>query len=166
MAAAVLDQVERVDWYSTELPRTCEGWQETVRGRYQAIGRFLRPDRFGVSRLAVVNRTVRPLALPGSGLIEGRAYDLIVMCTGNRETDIDGLSIGDYDQYSTDSGEIVARRHYSIPAFRVGPHAQLPFTRREELDGIADIDANAVSIFRTATKTAALAATLPAVAQD
>jgi hypothetical protein len=43
---------------------------------------------------------------------------------------------------------------------------RLPFTQREREDGIADIAANAVSMFRTATKTAALAATLRPVTQD
>jgi hypothetical protein len=39
MAAAALDSVDRIDWYSEELPTTCEGWQQDIRGRYQAIER-------------------------------------------------------------------------------------------------------------------------------
>src|SRR5881227_3894065 len=89
MAAAALDRVERVDWYATDLPATCEQWQQEIRGRYQATGRYLRPDRFGVRRLTVVGRRVRPVGVPGAALIDGRAYDLVVLCTGNRETDID-----------------------------------------------------------------------------
>jgi hypothetical protein len=162
MAAAVLDRVDRVDWYAEDLPDTCQAWQNAIRGRYQAIGRYLRPDRFGVSRLAVINRRVTPVALPGAGLIDGRTYDLVVMCTGNRETDIAGLGFGAFDSYYSAGDVVVAIQHYNVPAFRVGPHARLPFTSREAADGIADISANAVSIFRTATKTAALAATLPA----
>jgi len=162
MAAAVLDRVERIDWYAETLPTSCQAWQESVRGRYQAIGRYLRPDRFGVQRLNVLNRQARPVALPGAGLIDGRTYDLVVLCTGNRETDIDGLAFGSFDEYLTPDGSVVARQHYNLPAFRVGPHARLLFTGRERADGIADIAANAVSIFRTASKTAALAATLPA----
>ena len=61
---------------------------------------------------------------------------------------------------------VVARKHYNLPAFRVGPHARLPFTRQEREDGIADIPANGVSMFRTASKTAALAVTLPAPTRD
>jgi hypothetical protein len=99
-------------------------------------------------------------------LIDGRTYDLVILCTGNQETDIDGLDFGSFDEYSLPDGSVVARRHYNLPAFRVGPHARLPFTPRERADGIADIGANAVSMFRTATKTAALAATLRPVAQD
>ncbi|MGI5185494.1 hypothetical protein ACQEVZ_55550 [Dactylosporangium sp. CA-152071] len=166
MAAAALDTVERIDWYSDQLPTTCDDWQDQIRGRYQAIGRYLRADRFGVRRLNVVTRRARPVALPGMALIDGRTYDLVILCTGNQETDIDGLDLASFDEYSLPDGSVVARQHYNLPAFRVGPHACLPFTPREREDGIADIAANAVSMFRTATKTAALAATLRPVAQD
>ncbi|AXH93594.1 hypothetical protein ACFWDZ_08410 [Micromonospora aurantiaca] len=166
MAAAALDRVDRIDWYSDDLPTTCDQWQEDIRGRYQAIGRYLRPDGFGVRRLNVLGRRARPVALPGAALIDGRTYDLVVVCTGNRETVIDGLDLGSFDEYTTTDGNVVAREHYNLPAFRVGPHARLPFSQRERVDGVADIAANAVSIFRTATKTAALAATLRAVTRD
>jgi len=166
MAAAALDSVDRVDWYSDDLPTTCKRWRREIRGRYQAIGRYLRPDRLGVRRLTVVGRRARPVALPGMGLIDGRTYDLVVLCTGNEETAIDGLNFGSFDEYATADANVVARAHYNLPAFRVGPHARLPFTAQEREDGIADIAANAVSMFRTASKTAALAATLPAVTRD
>ncbi|GAA0403769.1 hypothetical protein GCM10009541_53660 [Micromonospora gifhornensis] len=159
MAAVALDQVDRVDWYA-DLPLTCDEWQQEIRGRYQAIGRYLRPDRFGVQRLTVLPRRVLPIALPGAGLIEGRTYDLVVVCTGNQETDVDGLENDCFGDYETADGMIVARQHADLPVFRVGPHARLPFTTLERIDGVADIDANAVSIFRTAPRTAALAATL------
>jgi hypothetical protein len=172
MAAAALDSVERVDWYSDELPTTCKRWRREIRGRYQAIGRFLRPDRLGVRRLNVLARRARPVALPGNALIDGRTYDLVVICTGNRETFIDGLNIDAFDEYAipdpnaVPEANVIARLHYNLPVFRVGPHARLPFTRREREDGITDIAANAVSMFRTASKTAALAATLPPVRRD
>src|SRR6266511_551034 len=166
MAAAALDRVERVDWYATDLPESCKQWQQEIRGRYQATGRYLRSDRFGVRRLAVVGRRVRPVGVPGAALIDGRAYDLVVVCTGNRETTIDGLDFESFGEYEITGGDPVARQHYNLPVFRVGPHARLPFTLREREDGIADIGANAVSMFRTASKTAALAATLPALTRD
>jgi hypothetical protein len=59
MAAAALDTVERIDWYAPNLPRSCEQWQQDIRGRYQAIGRYLRPDRFGVWRLNILGRRCR-----------------------------------------------------------------------------------------------------------
>ncbi|WP_432830848.1 hypothetical protein [Dactylosporangium sp. CA-092794] len=162
MAAAALDSVERIDWYAADLPGTCGAWQQQIRGRYQAIGRYLRPDRL----LTVLGRRARPVALPGAGLIDGRSYDLVVVCTGNQETDIDGLGLGACYDYRTPDETIVAREHTDLPAFRVGPHARLPFTRQEQADGIADIPQNAVAMFRTAPKTAALAATLPALTDD
>ena len=161
MAAAALDRVELIDWYAERLPSTCDQWQQEVRGRYQAIGRYLRPDRLGVRRLQVRPRRAQPVALPGMGLIEGRTYDLVILCTGNRETPIGGLDFDSFDEYPTTDGTVIARRHYQLPVFRVGPHARLPFTEQERQDGVADITANAVSMFRTASKTAALAATLP-----
>jgi hypothetical protein len=166
MAAAALDTVDRIDWYSDELPTTCETWQQGIRGRYQAIGRYLRPDRLGARRLTVMDRRARPVALPGAGLIDGRTYDLVVLCTGNKETSIEGLSFNAFDEYAIPDANVVATEHYNLPAFRVGPHAKLPFTRREREDGVADITANGVSMFRTAPMTASLAATLPAPQRD
>jgi hypothetical protein len=166
MAAAALDAVDRVDWYSSDLPSSCEAWQQGIRGRYQAIGRYLRPDRLGARRLTVIDRRARPVALPGAALIDGRAYDLVVLCTGNQETFIEGLIFEAFDEYMIPDGNVVAAKHYDLPAFRIGPHARLPFTPREREDGVADLTANAVSMFRTAPMTASLAATLPAPQHD
>ena len=166
MAAAALDSMGQIDWYSDQLPTSCKRWRREIRGRYQAIGRYLRPDRLGLRRLNVLDRRARALALPSTALIDGRTYDLVVLCTGNQETDIEGLDFGSFDEYAIPDANVVARQHYNQPAFRVGPHARLPFTAQEREDGIADIAANAVSMFRTATKTSALAATLPAVTRD
>lgn len=166
MAAAALDWVERVDWYSDQLPTSCDAWQQQIRGRYQAIGRYLRPDRLGARRLTVLPRRARPVALPEAALIDGRSYDLVVLCTGNEETRINGLNIGYFDLYTIADDEVVARYHDELPAYRVGPHARLPFTDQEVEDGIADLPDNAVSMFRTGGKTAALAATLGPVTPD
>ncbi|GAA3386390.1 hypothetical protein [Cryptosporangium minutisporangium] len=165
LAAAALDTVDRIDWYSTDLPTTCQQWRQEVRGRYQAIGRYLRPDQFGRRRLTVQPREARPIGLPGSALIDGRTYDLAILCTGYREICIDGLFVEDFDPFLT-LGVPVARQHFAMPVFRVGPHARLPFTDRERADGLADIPGNAVSMWRTGPLTAALAATLPAVMTD
>ncbi|MFI5916483.1 hypothetical protein [Dactylosporangium sp. NPDC051541] len=165
MAAAALDHVERIDWYADNLPTTCTAWPDRVRGRYQAIGRSLRPDRFGAQRLYVLQRRARPIPLPGAALIDGRSYDLVVLCTGYRETPIEGLRAGYFERYDTgelDGGDgvTIATKHELLPAFRIGPHAGLPFTDRERSDGVADISDNAASIFRTASNTATLAAVL------
>ena len=166
VAAAALDSIDQIDWYATDLPDTCGQWQSTMRGRYQAIGRYLRPDRSGIRRLSVLTRRPRPIALPGSALIDGRTYDLAILCTGNQETSLPGLDATSFDEYRQPGTPVVARKHYELPAFRVGPHARLPFTSEELEDGIADIPGNAVSMFRTAPKTAALAATLGPLPQN
>jgi hypothetical protein len=163
MAAAALDYVERVDCYSQSLPDTCDQWQEQERARYQAIGRYLREDQFGVRRLTVIDRQARPVALPTGALIDGRTYDLAVVCTGNRETPIVGLDAGSLTTYFAPDGVPVARKHDDRGAYRVGPHARLRFTDVEIAGGIAAIPANAVAMFRTGPKTAALAASLPPI---
>lgn len=164
MAAATLDRVDRIDWYAADLPTTCAEWRERIRGRYQRIGRYLRPDRYGARPLTVIPRTARPVAFPGAGLIDGRTYDVVILCTGDEETVIDGLELTPFGEYRTRAGaNAVARQQADRPVFRIGPHARLPFTAQEREDGVADIPANRVAMFRTATKTAELAATLPAV---
>lgn len=165
MTPAMLDKVERVDVYGS-LPATMESWCRSERGRYNKIGRSLRPDRFGIKRLNVYpNGRPEPVSLPEMALVNGRAYDLIILATGNREIDIPGLP-------SYDFGNLDTRVVKGIPVglqgfgdnrniFRVGPHAKLPFTIQEEDAGVADIDNNRVSMFRLASKTATLAADLP-----
>lgn len=162
MAAAALDRVDRIDWYAEELPTSCEAWQQDIRGRYQAIGRHLRADRSGARRLTVLDRRAQAVNLPGIALIDGRGYDLVVLCTGTTEPFIQGLEdIGDCDLYTVSGAGAVAQKYYERPVFRVGPHGRLPFSKQEYADGIADLPGNAVAMFRLGSKTAALAATLP-----
>jgi hypothetical protein len=165
MAAMALDNVERIDWYANALPTNCEIWREDIRGRYAAIGRYLRPDRQGRRRLAVLNRLGYPIALPQGVLVGGRTYDLAVLATGYQQKEIDGIEGSSFIRYSGDGtgGEIVARKHTVLPVWRVGPHANIPFSQRELEDGVGNSRENAVSMFRTGSKTAALAATLPGV---
>lgn len=164
LTVPVLDNVERIDWYAENLPSNCNTWRRDVRGRYQAIGPSLRADRFGERRINVYNESApEPIALPsGDALIGGRSYDMIVMATGGGEQLLPGLNRRDTEDYYV-GGRVVARRGYNINEnlFRVGPHARLPFDEQEKDSGVADIPANAVSMFRTGTKTAALAADLP-----
>ncbi|MEU4218936.1 hypothetical protein [Actinoplanes sp. NPDC026623] len=162
MAAAALDRVDRIDWYDQDLPTNCAAWQQDIRGRYQAIGRHLRPDRSGARRLTVLPRRARVVGLPGMAVIDGRGYDLVVLCTGSKEPRIQGLGdIGNCDTYDVSGAGTVAQKYYDLPVFRVGPHAQLPFSQPEYEDGVADTLGNAFSMWRLGSKTAALAATLP-----
>ncbi|GAA3386324.1 hypothetical protein [Cryptosporangium minutisporangium] len=110
----------------------------------------------------MLSRQARPIGLPGSALIDGRTYDLAVLCTGNKETTLGGLAPELFDPFVT-HGVPVAQQHYELPVYRVGPHARLPFTAEERDDGLADMPSNAVSMWRTGPLTAALAASLPPV---
>jgi hypothetical protein len=160
MAAASLDHVEQIDWYAPILPDRCKQWRREIRSRYQSIGRYLRPDRRGMRRLTVLPRADRPVGLPGQGLIGGRSYDLVVVCTGNTEQRISGIGAEDFNPYTISAGPVVATVHDSLPVWRVGPHARLRLSSREYADGLGDNPGNAVAVFRTAPNTAALAATL------
>lgn len=162
LAAAALDHVNRIDWYAFGLPTDCDAWQTQMRGRYQAIGHYLRPRRGGGQRLTVIGRRATPVAAPSGAFVDGRMYDLVVWCAGNAETPVDGLALRAYDQYLDDGDVAIAQKDADQPVFRVGPHARLPFTYQERQDGVADLPGNAVAMFRTSGKTAALAATLPA----
>ncbi|GGL12660.1 hypothetical protein [Mangrovihabitans endophyticus] len=159
---AGLDRVEQVDWYAPGLPDRCKPWRREVRGRYQSIGRYLRPDRRGTRRLMVLPRASRPVGLPGQGLVDGRGYDLVVVCTGYAERRLPGLGFEDFTPYAIPGGPVVAAAHDELPVWRVGPHARLGFCGREYRDGLADNPGNAVAVFRTVPNTAALAATLTA----
>lgn len=166
MAAASLDHVERIDWYALGLPDRCKAWRKDQKGRYQAIGRYLRADRFGSRRLQTIDRSnAQVVALPDGALIEGRMYDLVVMCTGNRVFEIEGQDTYFFGPWNAGS-QTVATKHNEMNVWRVGPHAQIPFDAIERQQGIAEIGGNIVSMFRTGTKTAALAATLNNVSAD
>ncbi|MEV0269823.1 hypothetical protein AB0H43_13680 [Hamadaea sp. NPDC050747] len=166
VSAAGLDHVNRIDWYAADLPATCEQWQIQMRGRYQAIGHFLRLGSRGGQRLTVIARRANPVAVPDGALVDGRMYDLVVLCVGNTETTIDGLEFDAFGEYTINDGTSIARKHVDQPVFRVGPHARLPFNYQERQDGVADLPGNAVSMFRTSGKTAALAATLPSLTRN
>jgi hypothetical protein len=162
MTIPVLDRVDRIDWFGESLPTTCNDWRREVRGRYQAIGPSLRPDRFGERLINVYQDRAYPIGLPtGGALINGRTYDMTITATGSTESTIDGLARSTLYRLA-DSDEVVARTDANFDnVYRVGPHADLPFNGTELGSGIAEIDANKVSMFRTGPKTAALAATLP-----
>jgi hypothetical protein len=159
MSVPMLDNVERVDAYGV-LPQTMSQWCDRERGRYNKIGRFLRPDRFGVRRFNVIPQRALPVNIPGAVLVNGRAYDLVVVATGNSQTTLEGLSSFDYNEYAVGNTQVATKYRFG-EQYKIGPAANLPFTLEEERAGVADIDNNKVSMFRLASKTAALAATLP-----
>lgn len=174
MGAAELDTVNRIDWYG-DIESEYEAYCENNRGRYRAIGRYLRPDKLGIRKLNVFNNRVSPIALPdGPVLVGGRAYDLVILATGNAAPDIPGLS-GFYEgvRDTVVSNTALRRRGVSrtlatreesdtlaLGRFRIGPRADIPFDDEEYNSEITGILNNRVAMFRLATRTAALAASL------
>lgn len=172
MSPVELDSVNRVDWYG-DIETTYETYCANNRGRYRAIGRYLRPDRTGSRKLFVYRGTVFPEALPnGPVIINGRSYDLVVMATGNRVKAIPGLDAGGSNWFVCNSkgdrsnNNSVARlNYYDDPPFaryRIGPLADIPFTSLEFDAGVANVENNKVAMFRLLPRTAQLAAKLPA----
>lgn len=166
MAAAELDSVNRVDWYGDNLATTYESWCEDNRGRYRAIGRYLRADKMGSTRLKVFrSRTADPLPLPdGPVLVNGRSYDLVIVATGNKVPIVDGLNYP-YAESVYFGDREVARRNEDDGAddlmrYRIGPRAGIGFSPDEDAAGVSAIDANRVAMFRLGTRTAALAVQL------
>lgn len=161
MACSALDYVERIDWYGPGLPIDCSDWARSQRGRYQAIGRHLRADQFGVSRLNVFNNNAYPVALSDSAVIDGRSYDLVVRCIGNDRTPLGPFGLASY----ITGGQQVAL-YNGNGLFVVGPNADLPFAASERERYVLATENNRASMFRLGTKTAMLAATLPAPEAD
>lgn len=161
MAAASLDAVERIDVFGPRLPVSCAGWLDQVRSRYQAISPYLRADRFGIQRLNVFQKRATPIALPDGAIIEGTGYDLVVMATGFRETEIPGLSQFGMTRFAGPDGNVIARKDVDgSNAYRVGPHADLGFESYERDAGTTSDSENRVSMFRLGSKTATLAVML------
>lgn len=157
MSPVFLDQVEKIDWYGLSLPKTCQEWRETQRGRYMGISRYLprsqnSRDR-NTSRLTTFDTQAdTPVAVPGGVFLNGKTYDMVVMCTGNTLSGVSAVSNRDMQVRS------YGRSYRNI--YRVGPAADLSFTREEIDSGVSDIGANKVAMFRYAPRTAALAAML------
>lgn len=167
MAAAELDSVNRVDWYGDNLARNYEDWCNENRGRYRAIGRYLRADKMGSTRLTVTRtRTALPVALPdGPVLVNGRAYDLVIVATGSKVPNVPGLNYPYAESVYVGETREVARRNEDDGAndlyrYRIGPRARIGFSADEDAAGVSAIDANRVAMFRLGTRTAALAVEL------
>lgn len=162
MTAPAMDQVERVDAYGVTLQTDCTDWKSRERGRYAKLAPALRPDRFGVRRLNVVNERATAVWAPTTPLVNGRAYDLVVLATGNTVAGIDGMpSPFDSRDFTIGNELVVAKQFFDRPVFQVGPKADLPFSDAEFNRGVSEIENNRVAMFRLASKTAALAAALP-----
>lgn len=154
-----LDFVNAVDWYAEGLPRDRESWRRTERGRYARLASYLPTT---INRAAYHDVTVLPglpSVQPGAGYAQvgPYAYDLAILATGFDRVTFPSATTELYP----DSLSPLARAGGEY--YLVGPAADLPFGNQEIDSGVADIAANAVSMFRLAPRTATLAAMLPAV---
>lgn len=167
MNAAGLDYVDRIDWYGTRVPGTCKAWRQQVRPRYARIGAYLpRKASAEPRRIRVIPQLGYASQSLDGAYVNGKTYDRAILCTGNVLAPITGIpSQPEYvDQYTIGGASrtqnVVARKDENGEYYYVGPSAKIPFSTREQVDGIANIDANRVAMFRLTGKTATLAANL------
>lgn len=161
MSVPALDWLDQVDWYGRGLADTCEGWRNQERGRYQAIGSFLRPVDNGRRRLRIFNETGN--VQPGFEMVyvNSRPYDHVIIATGWSRPVLQG---GPYDEgYSSIYGFApqLARQVADAELYQVGPAADLPFDEFELEMSTARTPQNRVALFRLGARTAALASRLP-----
>jgi hypothetical protein len=161
MSVPALDWLDQVDWYGRGLADTCEGWRNQERGRYQAIGSFLRPVDNGRRRLRIFNETGN--VEPGFEMVyvNSRPYDHVIVATGWSRPVLQG---GPYDEgYSSIYGFApqLARQVADAELYQVGPAADLPFDEFELEMSTARTPQNRVALFRLGARTAALASRLP-----
>jgi hypothetical protein len=161
MSVPALDWLDQVDWYGRGLADTCEGWRNQERGRYQAIGSFLRPVENGRRRLRIFNETGN--VQPGFEMVyvNSRPYDHVIVATGWSRPVLQG---GPYDEgYSSIYGFApqLARQVADAELYQVGPAADLPFDEFELEMSTARTPQNRVALFRLGARTAALASRLP-----
>jgi hypothetical protein len=163
-----LDYVSRADIYAPELNgQTCETFRAGQRGRYVRLAQMLDGNVSNPSaRLRVVGSQGYPALVPGGVLVNDRTYDMAIMCTGYALPALRGTDFRNYGPVrATDLGTTLATRaDNEVECYRIGPAASIPFSDGERAAGIAAEPASQVAMFRLAPRTAALAATLPALA--
>jgi hypothetical protein len=164
-----LDYVTQIDWY-TELGvngPTCSEFRESQRGRYIRLAQYLEGNESNAStRLRVMNTRGFATPMPDGALVNDRTYDMAVQCTGLKMDAVEDslqyylLAQGEAQSNGKTIGTILGRQASPYQSFRVGPRAELPFTRAEEDAGLAALAATKSAIFRLAPRTAALATRL------
>jgi hypothetical protein len=171
-----LDWIRQVDWYNTNLPRTCQEWKATAPARYQMIGAKLpravdlstpnTPDLTRQRRLRTFRVKEQPIDTPAGGIVARRQYDLVVVCAGNTRTgNMRAVpSPSSWPVFTGSRGSVVpvARKLPDREMYGIGTIAALPFMRAEVDDPtVALIPDNVDSMFRTLPYTAAFAMMIP-----
>jgi hypothetical protein len=163
MSTAALDYVPSVDWYGRSIPQYCAEWSDTERRRYGRIGAYLpRRDDPRKTRLSVIRERGETTRSIGSVLVNDRVYDRAIIATGFKLSTLTDESLRyDFDDVGTQP--VIARRAGGNrrALYAIGPAADIPFSDSEYNAGaVTRFPANRVSMFRTAPRTAALAAKL------
>jgi len=158
---AWLDFMPDMDWYAVELPTTCTDWRQQVRGRYQRLGSFLPGINGKDRRIRVYQERASVIKTLSGVLVNGRTYDHVILATGYQ---LDSLGLDYFDPYYGSAAQArgtrfaVARKHESnAEIYRIGVAANLEFTNQEAADGIDQIAANKVAMFRNGPRISALA---------
>jgi hypothetical protein len=163
-SALGLDYVTRVDWYTGGKVGsfTCSEYRNQQRGRYMRIAQYLDGNASNPStRLRLQDARGYATAMPDGVLVNGRTYDMAVLCTGSRRESLDNSDLNYYPLRANDRGTAIASVASPFPLYRIGPAADLDFSAAEEEAGITANAPSKVAIFRLAPRTAALAAMLP-----
>jgi hypothetical protein len=163
MSIRGLDQVERVDWYSNDLPTTKVDWRISERGRYQRLSSYLPDGNALFHDITVLNERGSVAEFPDGVLVNSRNYDLVVMATGNTVPELSPGLIGSGAYVGGSDLRLARDWSEGSQYYIVGPAANIGFTASERDSGTADIAANKVALFRLAPKTAAFAASLSAL---
>lgn len=161
MSVAGLDWIDRTDWYGCG-PLTCESWESQNRSRYKPIGRLLPRENGQEARVQPMGKAKNVSEGYDSVYVNEKPYDHVVQCLGF-------VSLGvpyppDWKPEVVDVGaRQVARRIAGQNVYVVGPAAALDRQSIEANAGVtAQIKENTTSLFRYASRTAALASRLPA----
>lgn len=159
-----LDYVQNIDLYATNLPQTCSAWRKSQPRRYGRVGTYL-PRGFknatnAMSRLRVIQNRGDATATLGGALVGPRTYSAAIYATGFNLPSL-GLT-GFYPVYGRNGQGTQIASAYDTGGgtpviYRVGPAADIDWTSSEIIDGLSVKNENRVSIFRLASRTAALA---------
>lgn len=167
-SVASLDWVETIDWYSSDISGDCASYQQQTRNRYKRIGALLNPNAEGKRRVIV---RPSPTAISGGfdqAFVDERPYDYVVECIGfSTKLPLDaGFELASYSL----GARVVARYAPAIGregdddspprCLVVGPAAKLSLSTREANAYNSRIPENATSLFRYASRTAAVAASV------
>lgn len=153
-STAMLDYVEKIDWYGPGVATTCETFQTAERSRYRKIGPLIG------NRITPFRTTATVEKGYGCGYVNGRPYDLVILCLGARPAQAyigcDYFMTGDTKLgLVSDFGPALEQ-----PYYMVGPAAGLAYSDRETTFKYAIRPENRDAIFRLAPRTATLASML------